>query len=910
MYSQHHRFRIWNQLQHPYSHTLEEFGYINEALPVNEVTNLKQTIDWLVAVLYPQTKDAVDTFADLPTVGNTIGDYRVVLADETQGGVATAYRWQQLEGDATPDWYILYSMDWGEQTVLSNFLLKTQDVYVYRYGIDDLDETGTPYAGDLAGQRIYGGSSANTHITLYANSGDGAFYTPTTISQTIQNGSLAVNSSNDWYGTSFTENINEILSVSVRIARIGSPVTGVKIRIYDDNGSNEPNTQIAESQVINAATLSTTPTLVNFTFAAPVAITALNTYHLQVVPDSPVTIDPANTYSLYRNSSGASYPNGNLVYTNNSGTSWNQSVWDFVFEIFGALGGVSANTGYIQAADDVRPLTGSQFLLGTPTNRWLNFYTDEANVGTMQIQGGSITDSSGAIDFGATNLGTTGTLAVGDFLLSDLTVPDRGSITHVSGLIDFDNENLVTTGYVDSPDIRSGDTRISDNQVSTAAGNLELTSFTGTVDVTGDLVVTGNITGAFGYFKDQIEINSSDDLETTRITTFTNGIARYQTVNGGSHDFFDSSTQVATLDATNITLRRPVDFTNSPTSWFNGATEYLRVTSGRIDSLTVPLTIDGGATLRLEAGTNIQATKRFYPTVDNSLDLGLNLADNGLNLRWRTLSLSDAISDGTNEILMSVLLSLRDIQVGVADKYGIWWDAATSKFIASAADDEIDHGNILGLGDDDHAQYLYTVDIGAGVFGGRSGGQYLTGGTDASDNLYLDSTSNATKGVIEVRSSVVPGTTGLYDLGASGNTFRDLYLAGQAYGLELENVTTGTLPAAGNTGRIVWATDIDAIYVDNGTILKKIVSDKLVFDHPVGYPTGYWDGTRTTFTYTSLEGITANFDDARLAIWQFLDNTNGFREVNGAVITKTATSVTVAFSIAPPSGTYRLVGVG
>jgi len=56
----------------------------------------------------------------------------------------------------------------------------------------------------------------------------------------------------------------------------------------------------------------------------------------------------------------------------------------------------------------------------------------------------------------------------------------------------------------------------------------------------------------------------------------------------------------------------------------------------------------------------------------------------------------------------------------------------------------IDHGNLSGLGDDDHAQYALLL--------GRSGGQTLIGGTGASDDLTLESTSNAAKGVVRVLS--------------------------------------------------------------------------------------------------------------------------------------------------------------
>ena len=57
-----------------------------------------------------------------------------------------------------------------------------------------------------------------------------------------------------------------------------------------------------------------------------------------------------------------------------------------------------------------------------------------------------------------------------------------------------------------------------------------------------------------------------------------------------------------------------------------------------------------------------------------------------------------------------------------------------------------DHGNLAGLADDDHAQYA--------LLAGRSGGQTVNGGTDASDDLDLHSTSNATKGNINLHSTV------------------------------------------------------------------------------------------------------------------------------------------------------------
>lgn len=169
VFEHNYRSRIYNPGQHPLKHTLDDFGYTNNAMP--NVTTLQSALDWLFTVLYPRTKDPVATPADLPSVGNTLLDYRVVTDDGD--GKAASYRWEQREGDSAAKWYKIYDMDWGEGSILANFLDKTQDLYVYKYGIDDLDSSGTALAGTNAGQHIYGGQSANTNLTLHANSGDG-----------------------------------------------------------------------------------------------------------------------------------------------------------------------------------------------------------------------------------------------------------------------------------------------------------------------------------------------------------------------------------------------------------------------------------------------------------------------------------------------------------------------------------------------------------------------------------------------------------------------------------------------------------------------------------------------------------------------------------------------------------------
>lgn len=121
--------------------------------------------------MYPNQKPAVANPAALPLVGNTLGDMRVVNDDGD--GNSSSYQWQQREGDATPKWYKIYDVDFSTDSILAAWNNVTQDMYVVKYGRDDTDDTGAVVVGTLAGQKIWGGKSANTNLTLYANSGDG-----------------------------------------------------------------------------------------------------------------------------------------------------------------------------------------------------------------------------------------------------------------------------------------------------------------------------------------------------------------------------------------------------------------------------------------------------------------------------------------------------------------------------------------------------------------------------------------------------------------------------------------------------------------------------------------------------------------------------------------------------------------
>jgi hypothetical protein len=129
MIDDHMRFRVYTKAQHPYNHSLAEMTYSNPAMP--GVNNGNTALDWIFAVLYPQTKPSVATVAALPAGGNALNDYRVVQDDGD--GKAASYRWEQREGEGSASWHKVYDMDWGSDSILEAFYNKTQDTYVGKY---------------------------------------------------------------------------------------------------------------------------------------------------------------------------------------------------------------------------------------------------------------------------------------------------------------------------------------------------------------------------------------------------------------------------------------------------------------------------------------------------------------------------------------------------------------------------------------------------------------------------------------------------------------------------------------------------------------------------------------------------------------------------------------------------------
>lgn len=549
--------------------------------------------------------------------------------------------------------------------------------------------------------------------------------------------------------------------------------------------------------------------------------------------------------------------------------------------------GVGPHTGYVQTDDNFRPTINNTYDLGTATEKFkTGYFGTSLNVATLTFSDGLITSSTGQISFDNENLLTTGNITgvTGYFttsievgaLAGDALILGPGSITDESGFISFGNENISTTGTLGSG-------------VITVTENAQTLIFD--PDIVGDKASITSSRGVISF--------DNENLEGTGNLSFTDGI--FTTVKGGNLKLAVNTLSSENIDGNIILLpngtgivdvQKTLQTIGITTTGTHGITGQLNVDNIRIDGNVISSTdINGNIQLDPNGSGYIDVLSHIIPNSDDTYNLG------DQTHRYSTLYVSDAIHDGTLSIAISTLMSLRDILTGATSGMTIFYDG--SKWNASIPDTEVDHGSVSGLSDDDHTQYA--------LLAGRAGGQTLIGGAAASQNLILQSTANATRGVIKFADSMEPTTNASYsggwagsDIGGSSYYFRDLYMKGEAKGLRLENFTSGTLPAfsANNVGRILYATDTKKAYVDTGTAIAVLGVSKFVSDTS-------WNGSDTTKDID----VSSSISDARNAIWALHDNANDFERIYCSIKATSAANVRITVSPALPAGSYRLIGL-
>jgi hypothetical protein len=537
--------------------------------------------------------------------------------------------------------------------------------------------------------------------------------------------------------------------------------------------------------------------------------------------------------------------------------------------------GVGAHTGFVQVDDNFRATLTGTYDVGTSAIKFKDLWISGiANAGTLALASGSITDSSGAISFGNENLTTTGNFNAVNGVFSGTVgagtlALGSGSITDSSGAISFGNENLTTTGTLFAG--------VGSKLADITFANGSITSLSAAINFgSNNLITTGSIScGALTATSFAIG-NLSFSGNTISVTNLNGNLV----LSANGTGIVDVQHAMTTLGIT--------------TTGIITVTGQLNVDNLRLDANVISSqNLNGNITLSPNGSGVLEFSSSVNPTSNNAFDLGSSA------LKFKDLYLAGNISDGTTVVTRSTLQSLRDINVGVAAGMALFYDG--TKWVASNPDTEITHNTLSGLTTSDagHTQFV--------MLAGRVGGQSIIGGTAASENLTLESTSNAAKGSVLTKDHFRPFTNASYsgswsgtDLGGSGNYFRDVYTKGEFKGLRLENYTSGSLPSssAQNIGRLAFAMDNNKIYVDTGAAWVVAGISKFVSDTT-------WDGVQTTQDFT----VSASIQDARNAIWALHNNANDFDRIYCSIKAISATQVRVTVSPALPAGSFRLIGM-
>lgn len=553
---------------------------------------------------------------------------------------------------------------------------------------------------------------------------------------------------------------------------------------------------------------------------------------------------------------GGASPNTNLTLRANSGD------------------GVGPRTGFVQVTDDFRPTTDNDLILGTPLFQWKELWVGtEANIANITISAGVITSASGAISFDDEDLSTTGNGTFGS-LDSTSYIAATGDVSGAGGLFDYVNAMVSPSAFFSGTTI--GNITVANGSITSASGAIsfgdENLSTTGTLTVGTMLIQGGSITDTTNI----IDFGNTTNLVNMLNITALGDISSGGVISGPAVEI--NSNTVKSIGGNNLLLE-------GASGWVKtiGNLEVNAGGSGEVRTNRVQGWSTGAVSaLQLFASGGIFVNDYIAPISDATNDFGY------AGGRFRTLFLSDAIHDGTNQIAMGTLVSLRDINVGVASGMTIFWDG--TKWVASYPDTEVDHGTITGLGDDDHTQYL--------LLAGRNGGQSVFGGINAAENLTLSSTSHPTKGDIVFNSDMRPFTDAIFDIGAASFRINDLHMSGEIVGLTPETSVFASPPASPIAGQMFYATDNFSYYGWRNSAWKRLNIEKYVFTDTTG-----WDGVATSVVYNPTD-----IADCRVAVWMLLDNADNYKQIM-CEVSKTATQVTVSAAAPLPAGTYTLVGI-
>jgi len=937
---EHTRSKVVSKHQHPYIHPISEFSYSNPSTGT-AITNAEEAFDWIFAVLYPHATDSVATKAALDAlVGPSINDYRVVMADETQGGVMTAYRYEQLEGAVAAGWNLIYKLSWGESSVVSGVLNKTMDVCVYRYGYDEKDGDGVDKTGVDAGQTIYGGASANTHLTLKANSGDGVG----AATGYVQHGDNVRPQLDSTYslgttGVRYLKIWTDEITVATTTIGSGGAIndsggTLVTTGIWQINGGlTDANVPVA----INIGDASNTVFGTEVIVSGSSFVGAINQLQQSQYYEENTGIVAWTGAGVYYSVSGTDFTveRGGSGYIRGKAVTWagGQTATSLAANTTTVVGMDTTGTIITTTTfDDYADIIFLFEVLNDGTNIVVVKEDHPYNVDAqlshyLHHNVGIVIRGTGAI---VTRIATGTGAAAGDReieisgadVLEDhglkTTIPDSGGTgetwdtyyTNGSGNwtrhveqtqipMVYNNSGTPTalsTGgansvsvmvlYVSKDDKNTATPTyyaVMDNAAYANTGSALNAISAGTVAVaTNELAKLELAQLGYAVIVNNVAGGYIYDLIIQK-STFNSKLVGGGTVGNAALISVSTGAFDGILSAADSNVQQALET-------IDDIGLQLNVDNLRLDGNTISSTDTNGNIIIDPNGTGlIELGAAYYPETTSAWDIGKT------GNVWNDLWIDGNIQDGTTTFSIANLMTFATVGSPSSGDC-LFWDGA--KWVTSAPDTEIDHGSISGLtGSDDHTQYV--------LLAGRTGGQTIYGSDTTAENLSLIPNSAATNGKVIFTSNFSPVGNGAEDIGGSSNYIKDLYIAGQAIGARLQNDSLANITtacSAGTPGRIWYEPTLKGIYVDNGGVPQRISSDSVYYEDAAT-----WEGTATTKTY-DLTSIAPDCDDARRLVWSLKDNSNNFEQTGGVIDHPAATSVRVTFSIPPASGTYTLVG--
>jgi hypothetical protein len=137
--------------------------------------------------------------------------------------------------------------------------------------------------------------------------------------------------SNKQLAQSFQESYSSIYSITLRMAKYGSPTGALIIRLYDDNGG-KPGNLIDTIATVDVTTFTTSP--VNYTYAINISLTVGAKYWIKMYTST--GSQDASNYVIWYRANDNQYANGGLSTSADGGSTWAaESTLDFYFSATG-----------------------------------------------------------------------------------------------------------------------------------------------------------------------------------------------------------------------------------------------------------------------------------------------------------------------------------------------------------------------------------------------------------------------------------------------------------------------------------------------------------------------------------------------------------------------------------------------